>query len=140
MKSLLKKLFTFGIVVLIILILPACGNTSSVQTPSDKNNSLSDSVAITATESWDHIGEQATVEYYVDNPYQSSKGNIFLNEKSNYKSGFTAVIFDNVKHKFSGNPINIYGNKNVRVIGTIKLYDGHPEIIVNSPSQIVVID
>ena len=79
------------------------------------------------------------MEFYVGGPYKSSKGNIFLNELSDYKNGFTAVIMANVAETF-GDPISDYGYKTIRVTGLIKLYEGHPEIMVNSPSDITVVE
>jgi len=93
---------------------------------------------ITPQESWNKIGEVATVEYFVGNPFQSSKGNVFLNEKREFKSGFTTTIFANSVNKF-GNPISMYGSKTIRVTGLIKMYEGHPEIIADDPSRIEVV-
>lgn len=93
-----------------------------------------------AEEAWDHIGEYATVVYRVNNPYRSGKGNIFLNEKQDYRNGFTGVIFANVAHRWSQSPTSLYGGRTVRVTGMIKTYEGHPEIIIESPEQVEVVD
>lgn len=89
-----------------------------------------------AAESWSHIGESATVRYTVASPFRSQKGTIFLNERRDYRNGFVAVIFASDAHKWSGDPISLYGYKEIRVAGKIGTYEGHPEIIVNDPSQI----
>jgi DNA/RNA endonuclease YhcR with UshA esterase domain len=94
---------------------------------------------LTAQETWTHIGETTCVEFTVESPYQSSKGNVFLNEKQNYKTGFTVFIPSASVRNFNGNPVSLYGYKTIRVTGLLRTYQGHPEIIVNSPSQIVVI-
>jgi len=139
MSKILGKLAIVGVVVFFGLFLTACGNlqdNSSV--PGIPEDSVKATV-LSAAESWEHIGEYATVEYYTANAYQSAKGNIFLNEKSNYRTGFTTVIFNNVKSRFSGNPLSTYGYKTIRTSGLIELYEGHPEIIAESPNQIEVV-
>lgn len=93
----------------------------------------------TAAEAWEHIGEYATVEYVVASPYCSSKGNTFLNEKRDYRRGFTTVIFANARHQWPQDPVALYNGKRIRVTGMIKTYEGHPEIIADAPSQIEVI-
>ncbi len=92
---------------------------------------------ITAEESWDHIGDFMCVEYFVASPYTSNKGNVFLNEKRDYKNGFTTVIFATSANNFKA-PESTYGYKTIQATGLIKMYQGHPEIIANDPSQIRV--
>jgi DNA/RNA endonuclease YhcR with UshA esterase domain len=94
---------------------------------------------LTAQEAWSHIGETACVEFTVESPYQSSKGNVFLNEKQNYKTGFTVFIPSNSARNFNGNPVSLYGYKTIRVTGLLRMYQGHPEIIVNVPNQIEIV-
>lgn len=93
---------------------------------------------ISSSEAWNRIGQIECVEYYVENPFRSSKGNIFLNEKRDYKNGFTVWIPSNYVNNFSGDPISMYGYKTIQVTGLIRMYQGHPEIIVNSQNQIIV--
>jgi len=106
--------------------------TQITQTPEPQANCL------TAQEAWSHIGETACVEFTVESPYQSSKGNVFLNEKQNYKTGFTVFIPSASVRNFNGNPISLYGYKTIQVTGLLKMYQGHPEIIVNDPNQIKI--
>jgi hypothetical protein len=94
--------------------------------------------ALTAEEVWKHIGEVRTVRYHVGNPYRSARGNVFLNEKQDYKTGFTTVIFATVAQTF-GDPAAKYGYRTIEVTGLIRMYEGHPEIIVNIPAEIVII-
>lgn len=56
---------------------------------------------ISSTEAWNRIGQTECVEYYVGNPFRSGKGNIFLNEKRDYKNGFTVWIPSNSVNNFS---------------------------------------
>ena len=67
----------------------------------------------------------------------------FLNFGVDYKNAFTAVIFKEDLEKFEssvGEPTKYYQNKNVRIEGRVKIYEGKPEIILNFPSQITVLE
>lgn len=63
----------------------------------------------------------------------------FLNFDRNWKKYFTAVIFASDFAKFPAHPEDHYLNRTVRVTGLIKEYQGKPEIIIKSPSQIEII-
>ena len=63
----------------------------------------------------------------------------FLNFGKDYRTTFTAVIFSFNLPKFPPNPDQYYLNKNVQVTGTIKEYNGKPEIILNGPDQISIV-
>ncbi len=63
----------------------------------------------------------------------------FLNFDRNWKKYFTAVIFASDFEKFPPHPEDHYLNRTVRVTGLIKEYQGKPEIILKSPSQIEII-
>jgi DNA/RNA endonuclease YhcR with UshA esterase domain len=90
----------------------------------------------TATEAAKHVGETATVTDKVDAVHQSGKGNIFLNMGGKYPNqAFTAFIPSASAAQFS--EPQQYEGRTVAVSGKITLYKGKPEIIVNSPSQIV---
>ncbi len=91
---------------------------------------------ISSQEAWNQIGQEKCVEYYVASPFRSGKGNVFLNEKRDYKNGFTVWIPSGSVNNFSGDPISMYGYKTIQVTGLIRMYQGHPEIIVNNGSQI----
>ena len=93
---------------------------------------------ISAQDSWNYIGQEKCVEYYVASPFRSGKGNVFLNEKRDYKNGFTVWIPAGSVNNFPGDPISNYGYKTIQVTGQIRMYQAHPEIIANSPDQIRV--
>ena len=86
-----------------------------------------------------HYGEYATVEGTVVATYNSGKA-CFLNFHPNYKRYFTAVIFASAFPRFPANPENCYYEKKVRVSGYIKEYKGKPEIILDDPSQIEILE
>lgn len=92
---------------------------------------------------WDeahkYYGQTVTVEGKIVTTYNSGKA-CFLNFHPNYKKYFTAVIFKSAFSRFPSNPEDFYYGKEVHITGKIKEYKGKPEIIVNDPSQIKVID
>ena len=63
----------------------------------------------------------------------------FLNFSENWRVDFTAVIFASDFAKFPPNPESYYKGRRVRVTGKIQEYQGKPEIILNSQSQIALI-
>jgi hypothetical protein len=86
----------------------------------------------TSTEAINHIGE-------VHQVYISSRGNIFLNIDGIYPDNpFTAVIFKSDADKFPN--IKSLEGKTIIVTGQIKLYRNKPEIILNSPNQIKLVN
>lgn len=86
-----------------------------------------------------HYGEYATVEGKIVATHNSGKA-CFLNFHPNYKKYFTAVIFASAFPLFPANPESFYYGKKVRVSGYIKEYRGKPEIILNDPSQIEILE
>jgi hypothetical protein len=92
---------------------------------------------ISYTQAASYVGQAVTVEGTVVYTFVS-KGTIFLDFHYPYKGYFSAVIFASDAGNFKFSPASFYLNKEVRITGTIQLYQGDPEIIVNSPSQIEV--
>lgn len=64
----------------------------------------------------------------------------FLNFHKDWKRYFTAVIFASDFDKFPPHPEDYYLNRKVKITGLIKEYNGKPEIILKSPSQIQIIE
>ncbi len=64
----------------------------------------------------------------------------FLNFHPNWRRYFTAVIFAEYFTDFPPNPEEYYLHKQVRITGIIKQYNGKPEIILESPAQIEVLE
>ena len=88
-----------------------------------------------------YINQIRSVEGVVVGTYKSAKC-VFLNFGQNYKNDFTVVIFNNVLDTFSRegiDPLSFYNGKRIRVNGKIREYNG-PEIIVNSPYEIEVLE
>jgi len=63
----------------------------------------------------------------------------FLNFHRNWKRYFTVVIFASSFFHFPEPPEKLYLNKEIRIYGRLKEYQGKPEIIVESPDQIEII-
>jgi hypothetical protein len=86
----------------------------------------------------EEIGKDTCVQFYVNNSVKSKNGNIFLNENQDYKKGFSVTIYANTVNNFPISPI-YYQYRTIEAVGVIKLYQGHPEIIVSDPAYIHVL-
>lgn len=100
-------------------------------------------VVYAATEiSWDeadkYYGQTITITGKIVGTHNTGKV-CFLNFHQNWKKYFTAVIFTSDFDKFPSNPESHYLNKEVKVTGFVKEYQGKPEIILKDPSQIVIV-
>ena len=100
-------------------------------------------IAYAATEvRWDeadkYYGQTVTVTGKIVATHNSGKA-CFLNFHPNYKKYFTAVIFASDFGKFPLNPESYYLDKDVKVTGLVKEYQGKPEIILKDPSQIEIV-
>jgi len=85
-----------------------------------------------------HVGRYKTIRFFVKKVYDSG-GAIFINSENNFNdpANFTAVIFNDYRHKF---PLFYsYEGKTVDVTGTIRIYHERAEIILKSPSQIRIV-
>ena len=91
--------------------------------------------------SWEHagkyVGQVKTVEGIIVRTYRSANA-IFLDFHDPYQGYFMAVIFKSDWANFKCQPELFYKNKEVRVTGMIKTYQGSPEIVASSPTQIEV--
>jgi DNA/RNA endonuclease YhcR with UshA esterase domain len=85
-----------------------------------------------------YAGQSKIVEGKIFRTYASSKGTVFLDFHDPYQGYFEVTIFASDVKNFPFSPVSFYLNKEVRVTGTIEMYQGAPEIIVHSPSQIEV--
>ena len=74
------------------------------------------------------------------------KGVFFLNSEEDFKSekNFTIFINEDVAKKFKDakidDPAAEYKGKVIRVTGTVKLYNEKPEIVIDDPKQIEVVE
>jgi len=86
-----------------------------------------------------YYGQYVIIEGTIVDTYNSGKA-CFLNFHKEWEKYFTAVIFAEDFNKFPANPEIYYLGKKVRVRGVVQEYQGKPEIIVEDPSQIEIID
>lgn len=133
------KYFPF-LAVLILVFASGCASTTS-NTPTGYAASEQAKAAniIDACNAGQYEGRYVTVQgRVVDVSYSSKSVTHFLNFGQPYPNNcFTAVIFRSDKDNFA----DIYGyeGKNVRISGTVKIYNGKPEIILENPLQIQII-
>ncbi|MBN2537257.1 thermonuclease family protein [candidate division WOR-3 bacterium] len=114
----------------------------SVQIMKDRlarENPAGDSGVISWVNADEHMGELAVVEGTVVRTYQSDKV-LFINFAEDYRNTFSVAIFVTDLGRFPENAKEHYLNKRVRVTGLIKEYRGAPEMIINDPEQIEVIE
>ena len=86
-----------------------------------------------------HMGQHVTVEGKIVGTHNSGKA-CFLNFHPDYKRHFTAVIFASAYGRFPPDPERHYSGKRVRITGFVKDYQGKPEIVLNDPSQVEVLE
>ena len=84
-------------------------------------------------------GQKATVAGTVVRSYNSGKV-VFLNFDEDWRGKFSVVIFASDFDKFPQPPETLYLHKRIHATGKIKSYKGAPEMIVESPNQIEIID
>lgn len=91
---------------------------------------------VSACDARNYLGEEKIVEGKIVEGYKRET-TVFLNFGMGYPDQcFMAVIFSSDWAKFPQNPQDYYSGKTVRVTGTIREYNGNPEIILNELSQI----
>ena len=96
--------------------------------------------AIDACNAGNYIGKEKTIEGKVVDVYKSKTNTLFINfEKPYPNSCFTAVVFSSDLYKFPENPEDYFEGKLIKVKGQIEDYEGKPEIILKSMTQIEVI-
>ncbi|NYT19184.1 MAG: thermonuclease family protein [Methanosarcinales archaeon] len=87
-----------------------------------------------------YVGQTVTVEgTVVHTARNDGNGIIYLNFHDSYEGYFTVVIWSDDWDRFPQSPELYYDGKHVLVTGNVIEYKGSPEIIVESPSEIVVV-
>jgi DNA/RNA endonuclease YhcR with UshA esterase domain len=100
---------------------------------------------ITPAEAAKLVDKKVTVEMEVKSAGKS-EGVFFLNSEEDYRSktNFTAFINQEGAKKFKeakiDDPSAHFKGKTVRVTGTVKLYRERPEIVVEDPDQVKVVE
>jgi DNA/RNA endonuclease YhcR with UshA esterase domain len=83
-----------------------------------------------------HVGQNLTVEGVVSEVHHAASGKaIFIDIGGRYPNNpFAAVIFADDASKFPN--VDSLEGKTVDISGSVRLYKGKPEIILNDPAQI----
>ncbi len=84
-------------------------------------------------------GREVTVEGAIVHTYDSGKVT-FLNFDEDYHNTLTIVIFSSIYGRFPEKPASYFDGRLVRVTGKVKMYEGSPEIVIDDPAQIQVLD
>lgn len=117
------------------------GKTNSNNTGNTNNRSREFEIekpvaVISPLEAGDYIGKTVTVKGFVADVYQSEKV-AYLNFVEKFPNNpFTAVIFAS---RFDDFPEIIkFKNKDIEVTGRVSMFKEKPQIICNTPKQIVI--
>jgi DNA/RNA endonuclease YhcR with UshA esterase domain len=91
---------------------------------------------IRADQAQAHVGQEVTVEGAVSEVHTAASGRVtFIDFGGHYpNNAFTAVIFARDASKFPN--VQALDGKVVDVTGTVSLYKGKPEIVLNNAAQI----
>lgn len=87
----------------------------------------------------DYIGQNATIKGTVVSTYKSATV-CFLDFGEKRERGFYAVIFSSSFPLFPANPERHYKDRSVRITGAVTTYKGRPQIVMEAPSQIEIIE
>lgn len=90
---------------------------------------------ITPEQAKDNVGKSVTVCGKVFSEVTSKNGNIFLNFGASYPNEVFSVF---ISSKYAAPFKESYSQKNVCIVGMVKLYKSKPEIEVEAVSQITV--
>lgn len=88
-----------------------------------------------------YVGQTVTVEgTVVRTARHDGNGIIYLNFHDPYEGYFTVVIWSGDWDRFPQSPELYYDGKHVLVTGKVIEYKGSPEIIVEGPAEIVIVN
>ena len=100
---------------------------------------ISDAQSISADAAKNFIDSTKTVCGKVADTYLMQNGSLFINFSKPYpKQLFTAIIKAKDLKVFNYDVEKAIINKEICVIGLIKLYEGSPEIYITSPDQLQI--
>ena len=105
-----------------------------------------DAKPLSPAEAAKNVDKKCTVEMEVKSTGKSGNRRVFLNSEANYRDGknFTVMLDRGVLAKFKKakveDPAEHFKGKTIRVTGTVKLYNNRPEIAVDDPAQITVVE
>ena len=85
-----------------------------------------------------YVGQEVTVQGVIVRTYDSDSVT-FLNFDEDYRNTLTLVIFPSLYDAFPDAPADYFHGKMVEVQGTIQMYEGTPEIVIEDASQIRIL-
>jgi DNA/RNA endonuclease YhcR with UshA esterase domain len=124
-----------------VAVLFVLGLMSALVAAEDK-----DVTPISPAEAAKNIDKKCTVEMEVKSTGKVGNRRVFLNSEANYRDGknFTVMLGRDALAKFKKAKVEDaaahFKGKTIRVTGTVKLYNNRPEIAVDDPSQITVVE
>ena len=93
------------------------------------------------------VNEKCTVQMEVKSVGMARNGKmVFLNSESDYRTAknFTVMLSESAVSKLKNAKVDDPGahfkGKTVRVTGTVKLYREKPEIVVENPDDVVIVE
>ncbi|RCW48630.1 thermonuclease family protein [Halanaerobium sp. MA284_MarDTE_T2] len=86
-----------------------------------------------------YVNEIVIVKGKIESTYSSDKVT-YLNFSENYNEDFAVVIFNEDLIKFDYNPAEYLEGKEVKVLGKIEVYKNVPEIVLDKPYNIIVVE
>ena len=86
-----------------------------------------------------YIDKKVTVQGEIIRSFNSGDA-CFLNFHRNFTRYISIVIFKNRFERFPPHPETFYLNKTIRVKGKIKDYEGRPEMVIEDPRQIEILE
>ena len=95
-----------------------------------------EAISLKSKQTAKYIGKNAVVTGYIADVYKNEKV-VYLNFDAKFpKNSCAAVIFKDDFKKFGD--VNRFKNKNIEVSGIISEYNGKPQIILKSSSQVKI--
>ena len=85
------------------------------------------------------IGERVIIEGEIVNTAATTSVN-YLNFSNDYQNTLSIIIFNQNLNKFDYPPAEYILDKKIKVLGEIEIYQGSPQIVVNDPHNILIID
>lgn len=90
-------------------------------------------------EAENYLAKNVIVEGKIVNTAATDSVN-YLNFSHNYNSTLSIVIFNQNLNKFAYQPAEYIKGKKIKVFGTVELYQGSPQIVVDDPHDILIAD
>jgi DNA/RNA endonuclease YhcR with UshA esterase domain len=143
-----KSAFSLSVVVALLAISMNAVYAADATKSEVKTGSAGETKVIKPAEAKNHLDQQVTVEFIVQAASApAGKGIAFLNAEKNRKSAnnFTAFISGKGLKKFKAegkieNPAVHFYHKKVQVTGKLVMFKEQPEIVIDSPDQIKVVE